>query len=216
MRWLVGLTIALATLAGSQSPARAPRQVTIPGAGWPDKCISQPGYEAFREQLSQVVQRRDHAGLKSMIGSRGAIRLRGLQLGSSADQWRGLDADAFWNELSQLLELGCTTHKGRLLFPYVAEFAHGGDITEDHVIAMRGTLVRSSADASSRVLRKAPRGSVLDQLGPDESGRWMRVILPREQIGFVPIGDVRSAYGTVIEADREGGAWRIVWIGGYD
>lgn len=178
---------------------------------WPDECSGLPGYPRFRAQLTEAVAQRDAAALRALFASNGRMRFEGLGI-SNPSEW--IAAGGLWSELEEILALGCEDRGDRLFLPFITKYSESGEVSEGGVIALVPTDIHSGPSASAPVLMHVPRGALLTDATPVESGEWHRLSLPNGTPGFVRTDQIRSPYDTVVELVHEDGAWRIMWLGG--
>lgn len=189
------------------------------GGSFPDECSGLDGFPAFRSALAEAVARRDEASFRALFAQTGYMRMNGVGGGRDAPpgQLSGAAGAEVWQDLDQVLTLGCAAEHDRLFLPATAKVPDSLDASSQKV-AIRDTAVRSAPSADAPVLAAAPRGSLLLQFEypPEPAEGWEYFTLRNGRSGFVPAADLRSTLDTALVVGREGEEWRIFYYGGYD
>ena len=111
---VLALGLAALGLAATAAQAFPPKLPPV------DECSSEPGFTAFREQLRQVVSKKDRQALLKMLASNVIVNFGGGEGPNAfAGAW-GLDRPAdseIWPLLHKILALGCAASDEGLAIP---------------------------------------------------------------------------------------------------
>lgn len=189
------------------------------GGTFPDKCSQLEGYGLFRSQLKKAIATRDEAAFRALFGPKGYIRMDGVGGGAQmpSNQSNKSFTTVIWEDLEQILNLGCAIDDGGLLLPYTTQVPESLSAL-GQMVAIRPTAVRLAPTESARVLAIAPRGALLVQikLPAKPVDGWEYFTFRNGRSGYAKLKDLRSPLGSALQVAREGTEWRIVYYGGYD
>lgn len=180
----------------------------------PSTCADVPDFASFEAELKAVAAKRDGTALRRLFSLRGRMRVNGVGGLASGADWRltGKRAVPMWDELDQILALGCVRVGDRLLLPAVAIRAKEHTLTEDHVVGIEPVSLRKTPSFSAKIVQKLPLGSAMVLLSSDATSGWSEVRVG-EQRYHARSAALRSPFGTQLELIREDGAWRILHFG---
>lgn len=176
-----------------------------------DECTSLPGFTEFRARLQAAVARRDTAFLLSIIDPNIMFNFGG---GSGqpafAREWKlkGKRPSPIWQELAQMLRLGCASEEGTASMPYLfSRFPDDLDIFEGGVVVVKpGAQLWTRPDG--RPMLTIPLWTVIEQSEvPGERESWRKVTLLDGRSGFVRTADVRSPADYRVIFERRRGRW---------
>lgn len=189
------------------------------GESFPDKCTKLEGYDLFRSQLTRAVATRDEAAFRALFGPKGYMRMDGVGGGAPmpSNQSNRSFTTVIWEDLDQILSLGCAIDDGGLLLPYTTQ-APENLRALGQMVAVRSTAVRSAPQDKAQILTIAPRGALLVQVRhpAKPADGWEYFTLTNGRSGFARANDLRSPTDSALQVAREGADWRIVYYGGYD
>ena len=177
-----------------------------------DECRALPGYPAFRLKLQRAVADRDGQALKALFDPAGAMRVHGIG-GPVSYPWSfdRPEAEFVWNELGQILKLGCARSGRKLVLPKVATMAYD-DTEPGQLVVLRRTALKSRPSATAETLGFAVPGQVITPRDDDTPPRWTPIELGRRR-AYIPSAALRSPFGIRIELVPFEGGWRIRSIG---
>jgi hypothetical protein len=227
--WIVG------TLAASaqNQPAGPYKPVAIT----PPAPVSDPAFEAMRQQLGEVAQRKDRAALSALVVAKGFFWER--ENGDRADKRKsGADNLAValglnnkggvgWEILFSFTDdptaSASPEHKGAICAPaepgYDAKAfdellkATQSDESEWSYPVAAGTEVRATPTANAPMIEKL--GLAFVHVSPDNKptpASYLRVITPSGKAGYVLADAIAPASNDQLCYVKDGGAWKI---GGY-
>ena len=188
------------------------------GGSFSDECTTLKGYGVFRSRLTAAVAARDEASFRALFGKDGYMRMDGVGGGAQMPPTGSNPVTSrIWNDLDQILSLGCAVENGKLLLPFTAQAPENLSAL-GQMVAVRSTSVRSAPNDKARTVIIAPRGALLVQLKqpPRSVDGWEYFTLSNGRSGYVRARDLRSPTASALQVAREGNEWRIIYYGGYD
>lgn len=191
---------------------RLPADARAPAAtGWVDECASDPSFADYRRRLERAVRARDPLALKSLVSPRVEVDFGGhAGFPAFARAWK-LDRprqSRLWDELAQVMRLGCRREQDVLVMPaYFSALPEGTDAASVVVATRAGALWRGQSGAGTPIGRLR-RGEVLTLLGAQAGERsWLSVRHSSMGDAYVRAADVRSPLDYRAFFGREGGRW---------
>lgn len=180
-----------------------------------DEASKDPGFEAFRTRLRDIIARRDLAGL---IGVTSPTIMYSFGEGPGIAGFRryyGLDDEKseLWAELDRVLALG-GTFQGADMFvtPYVySRWPEDLEEPIDYVaLTARETEIHTAPRSDASVVRRLRPSIVLSQPDATTPEGWHRVLLLDGVSGYVTRGDARSAIDMRAFFARMPSGWMMV------
>lgn len=205
----------LLALGWGDAPARSvPAEARPPGsADWTDQCSSDPDFADYRRRLERAVRARDPAALRALVSPDIKVDFGGnAGFAAFARAWN-LDRprqSRLWQELAQVMRLGCRREQDLLVMPaYFSALPEGADPSEV-MVALRAGAVWPRKAVTGAPIGRFRRGQVLALSGPHPGpGSWVPVRLSPVVDGYVRAADVRSPLDYRALFGREGGRWRL-------
>jgi hypothetical protein len=216
-----------------------PLAVTLPSP------VSDASFDAFRNEVAAVAQKKDRGALAKMVVAKGffweredgkpppkksgidllaqALNL-GAKDGSGWDALAGFAAEPTAAPLPERKEVLCAPATPTFDERGLEELAQTTDTdTLEWGYPLRPDVeVRETPNASAPVVEKLGMHfvRVLDdesQAAANTAGEWLRVVAPSGMVGFVPADAVTSPAGAQLCYTKEGNAWKIAGlVGGGD
>lgn len=199
---------AAASLAGCRTVES--REAVAAVAEWPDECAGVAGYAAFRSALEEVAAARDGRRLRALFHPGGSMRVNGI--GGSAGgtfDW-GFDrpqAASVWEELDEILRLGCARRGERLYLPAMAALVEDGSVSTDVDMSLTDAPAFESREDGAAVIGRIAKGETVETIAHDPAG-WVRVLVDGRE-AYVRAADLRSPHSFVLVLSNEGGRWGI-------
>ena len=176
-----------------------------------DECTSLSGFTQFRARLEAAVARRDTAFLLSIVDPKITFNFGGGS-GQAAFAWewklKGREPSPIWQELAQMLLLGCASDEGTASMPYLfSRFPDDLDAFEGGVVVVKPGA-RLWTRPNARPTLTIPLWTVIEQSEvPGERESWRKVTLPGGRSGFARNADVRSPIDYRVIFERRKGRW---------
>lgn len=212
MKYENGLTIAAGvTLAACHVPVGAPPSAAVAVAvneAFADQCTAVPGYREFRADLHRIVRARDGDGLRALFHASGAMRVNGIGGRANTSDW-GFGrpgAVVVWQELEQILELGCMPQGEELILPAMAGLT--GAMEPDQMMALQRVEIRTEPRPDAPVMLSARPGDLFTFSAYDQPPGWTSLLVDG-RMGYAPTFALRSPYSYRLELERHEGGWRI-------
>ncbi len=151
---VLALGLAALGLAATAAQAFPPKLPPV------DECSSEPGFTAFREQLRQVVSKKDRQALLKMLASNVIVNFGGGEGPNAfAEAW-GLDRPAdseIWPLLHKILALGCAASDEGLAIPSLTiqfEPEDDDDVFDKFVVISPAATLRRGPEPDSPPIAK--------------------------------------------------------------
>ena len=168
-----------------------------------DECARDAAFVAYRKQLAAAVTAKDFDKLKPLLspqikldfGGGSGLELMAERLAKGVDA--NLDNRPHWEELAEILTLGCALGSGNAnaTMPYAFEKLEGRDAFATLLPRRDGIALYKSEDANSEIA-KTLHWEALTLANPnDASDATIAVKLDDGTTGFVRRADVRPATG---------------------
>jgi hypothetical protein len=203
--------IALVLLLAMMAPAFTR---SLPTLAPVDEAPRRPDFVAFRQQLREIIARRDTQALLRSVDPQIKIGFDGDD-GIEAFKRKLESADVdLWRELDAVLALGGTFDGAdAFVAPYVfSRWPEAFDSFEHVAVIGSGVRVRAKPSLDAPILAKVTHA--LLKLGPDgyPEGPWIGVRLPDGRAGFVASTLVRSPIDYRAYFMFADGAWRLTFF----
>lgn len=189
-----------ATPDGSSEPTFAPR----------DECSGQAGLPEFRAQMAASVRRRDAAQFTALAAPDVQLDYGGGSGRPELTRRLNTPNRGLWNELDQILHLGCGIQGDLVVLPWV--FWN----VPDDIDAYRAMIVLGEAvpllarpDPAARVKAKLNWALVTVDDGFKPTARFSAVTSRRGQKGFIETDRLRSLLDYRLIAERRNDQWQI-------
>lgn len=176
-----------------------------------DDCAADPGFAGFRTTLVDVIARRDHAFILSIIPDDILVNFGGDRgRDAFSREWRlGAPDSPFWDELRAVLALGCRRMDGEFVSPALLTQLADDQDPFDIVLAVRpGAVMRAQPDETAAPVATL-EWDVLHVRSVDASEEWVALRLSDGREGFVRRRDVRSPLDYRAYFANERGRWRM-------
>lgn len=215
LRLFAVLLLAVTATAASATSPLPPKMRLIPV----DEAAKDPSFVQFRNELRDVIARRDAAKLFHYLASDIHLSFGGSYGGPEFHKmWRPFDRDTqIWNVLSLIVDNG-----GKFIVPggFAAPYAYAAfpediDSFEYVVVTDPQAQLRERPNASARVIRDLDfdilevvksSGKMQHEAGPND---WDEVKHASGQRGFVLSSDVRSPVEYRAIFEKRKGKWVI-------
>lgn len=212
VRWLsiilIAAAAAMAQAAGTPSPARL-----LPV----DEAAKDPSFVKFRNELKDVIARKDAAKLFHYLASDIHLSFGGHYGAPEFHKmWKPFDKDTkVWKALSLVVDNGGTFPvPGGFAAPYVyAAFPEEFDAFTSVVVMNPEAVMRDAPNANARVVRKLDH-DILEVVNASSSAQheaspndWVEVKHAAGQRGFVLATDVRSPIDYRAIFEKRKGKW---------
>ncbi|MDD3799909.1 MAG: hypothetical protein PHE36_12120 [Novosphingobium sp.] len=176
-----------------------------------DECADIPGASEFRERLAQAVSDRDVEGLVALVANDVRLDFGG---GEGANLLRAhlTQPDrTLWDELSDLLVLGCAKNdQGGITIPWYFD-QDFGDIDPENGMIVTGEdvplLAAPAKDAEEVRKLSWDVAELPDSLRPGDP--FQKVMLADKAEGYVATDKLRSLVGYRLIASSRNGKWSI-------
>lgn len=188
-----------------------------------DTCSADRSWVAYRNAFNAAVARRNAPALLRLLSSHVSFDGSGDATGRAAfaRHW-GLarpETSRLWRQLAAIMRLGCARgHRQRLNYvPSI--FRVEEDDPDDSTYAPGGVVIganvplRAARSNSGRVVARLSWERVLLPEHDDGRGEWVHAILDNDRQGFVRRSQVQSLTGPYALFEREGGQWRLAFLG---
>ena len=177
-----------------------------------DQCSSDPAFQRFKSELSDIVARRDQAKLLALVADDVLVDLGG-GVGQTAFMaaWNldGPRTSDIWAELATLLRLGCTHDDGGFLMPSLFEQAGSAiDTLDTYIATIPGSPLRVEPRADSPAIATLD-WDVLKMETVSDDQQWYLLSLPDGRRGYVRPGEVRIPLEHRLFVGKVGGALKI-------
>ena len=225
----LGAVAALALLAGCERAETAPAEEIgkaaeealvdpnandMPAAAGPyaprDTCDEIEGSRAFRVRLEKVVADRDVEGLKALAADDvvldfgGGMGAQELEMRLSDPEW------ALWDELDQLLRLGCSANKqGGITIPWYADQQmEGVDAANGVIVTGEDVPLLDAPKADAQEVAIVSWDVVsLEAFKPD--AEYQQVVAVDGTTGYIRTDRLRSLLDYRVIASKRNGKWSI-------
>ena len=199
-------------LVGAKSPEPAP---LAEGPYAPrDTCHDLPGAEAFREKLAEAVMARDADAFVALAAEDIKLDFGGgtgraeLKKRLTSKDWM------LWDELDQLLELGCAANQqGGITIPwYFEQHIDKVDASNGMLVTGENVPLLSAPDPKSKVLKPISWDVVtLGTLAPDDPYQAVTTADGKTK-GYIATDKLRSLLDYRLMATQRNGKWSIVTL----
>jgi hypothetical protein len=246
--WAAAVATTPGVLAAQQKAAPAPAQQQPPAPPKPYKPLAvtlpgplnDPSFDAFRQEISAIAQRKDRAGLARLVTAKGffweredgkpAPKKSGIDIlaqalnlaakdGSGWDALAGFAAEATAAPLPERKEVLCAPADPTYDERELEELAQTtGTDPLDWGYPLRADVeVRETPNASAPAIEKLGMHfvRVLDddsQSTANTAGEWLRVVAPSGKVGFIPADALTSLAGAQLCYVKDGNAWKITGL----
>ena len=213
VRWLSIALIALTATAQAAEPQAPTRLAPV------DEASKDPSFVQFRNELKDVIARKDAAKLFHYLASDIQLSFGGDYGGPAFHQmWKPFDKDTkVWSVLALIVDNGGKfIAPGGFAAPYAyAAFPENLDSFEYFVVTNPAAVLREKPNANARAIAKLnydllevvkSSGKMQHEAGPND---WDEVKTATGQRGYIPSSDVRSPveYRAIFETRK--GKWVI-------
>jgi hypothetical protein len=176
-----------------------------------DTCNDLPGAEAFREKLAEAVMARDTGALVALAAEDIKLDFGGGT--GRAELTKRLTSKTWmlWDELSQLLELGCAANgQGGLTIPwYFEQHIDKVDATSGMLVTGEKVPLLSAPDAKATPVEAISWDVVtLNALKPDDPFQHVTTVDGKK--GYIATDQLRSLLDYRLLATSRNGKWSIV------
>ena len=204
-------TFALALAAVSLTAASPPPLSKLPPT---DQCSAEPGFGAFKETLKQAVEHRDGDALLALLAPDVLVNFGGeTGRDAFARQWdlKAGSPHELWQQLTEILELGCARTGSTLVMPSLAEQFDSDadeDVFEKMIVVSPAAELRAQPAADSDRIQSLS-WDVVTGLERRREDDLVKVRLADGREGWIAGRLLRSPldYRAVIE--KRGGQWMI-------
>ena len=209
---VMALPLLAALAMGPAAEAARPAPVVAGRYAPKDECSPLPGAAAFRASLTAAVRARDAEAMGRLSAPEITLDFGG---GAGRDEFvrrlRGEEGAQLWQELDEILALGCAVQTALLFMPWF--YAQDiGDFDPFDVMLVTGTAVplRTAPNARARPVRLLSWVLVEPISADDHEAPFRRVRLPGNRVtGYVASARLRSPADYRLIAERAGPGWRI-------
>lgn len=177
-------------------------------ASFDDECVSEPRYLQFRTQLRAVVAAKDGTAFRALFHTKGAMRVNGIGGNATTPDW-GFDrpaAQAVWDELQQILTLGCVRQGDRLLLPAMAALIDAG--ISDSVVALSDVPLRKQPDGAALILGILRKGATATWVIYDDPPGWTQLLV-NGRPAYATTINLRSPTSYLLSLSSTDAGWRI-------
>jgi hypothetical protein len=206
----------LASHSTAAQPSNSPSSLAAQEGAGPyvpkDECADLPGFVAFHERLSRAVAEHDAAALATLADPKIALDFGGGG-GRDALRRRLADRPGLWDELSELMRLGCAYDHGNAVMPWIFVRApQDVDAFTSDLVTAASVPLRKAARADAPVVRDLSWELVV-RLDPYSAVRpsFVRVKAVADGAeGYAPGDKLRSFvdYRLLARPDKNGG-WAL-------
>jgi hypothetical protein len=254
-----GAAVALAPAPLGAQQNSAPQQKSAPAPAAPQAAAPKPykplavtlpavvndqSFDAFRQEIAKVAQRKDRAALARMVVAKGffweredgkpapkksgidilaqALRLAAKD-GSGWDALAGFASEGTAAPLPERKDVLCTPASPTFDERELEELAQTTqtDPLEWGYPLRADVEVRETPNASAPVVEKLGMHfvRVLDedtQSAANTAGEWLRIVAPSGTVGFIPADALTSLAGAQLCFAKEGNVWKIAGMVGGD
>lgn len=220
-----------------QAPAVAPPKPYKPVAVTLPTIVNDPSFEAFRKDVTAIAQRKDRAALSKLVVAKGFFWER--DDGKPAPKKSGMDILAQALDLAAKDGSGWLALVGFAAEPTASALPERKDVLcapaspdydERELEALAQTTETDTYEWGYPIrpdveVRETPNNTapaiaklglhfvrVLDddsQSTANTAGEWLRVVVPKGEIGFVPADTLASLTGAQLCYQKEGNSWKI-------
>jgi len=162
-----------------------------------------PSFVEFRNELLDVVEKRDETRLRAMLDPK--IR---TSFGESGGISGFKISDSVWRELETILKMGGNYSEGNFWAPYV--YANWPEAVDafSHVAAIRkGVVIRTTPEGSGNEVATVD-WEILELVPGKETPGWRRVRTAGKE-GWVSASDIRSPIGYRAGFSKDSGQWAM-------
>ncbi len=192
-----------------------------------DECLAIEGYYDLRQNLESIVKRRDSKALMALADPKIDTDFFGGE-GSIASFKRNFNLEAgeksyIWDEMEQIMRLGCDSRDGRIAFPYMD--SHSNDVVEIDGYskgARDGSTGHGVVIGNAVIMRDRPdeNGAIVATLYWDiydfeaytERRDWAQISIEGGKTGWVKSSVLRDFSNTRMGFERKNGQWRMIYI----
>ncbi|ANU07473.1 hypothetical protein [Paraurantiacibacter namhicola] len=229
MRVVMGVAAAAMLLAGCERAETAPAEEigkvaegvlgegegeASPMADGPyaprDTCDQVEGSREFRGRLEKAVAERDVAALRAMVADDILLDFGG-GMGAAELETRLADDDwALWEELDQLLKLGCSANKqGGITIPWYADQQIDAVEAANGVIVTGENVPMRNAPAADGETVALVSWDVVSLAAFDADAEYQRVVAVDGTTGFIRTDMLRSLLDYRVVASQRNGKWSV-------
>lgn len=194
--------------ASDEPPRPAPRQIiSLPPQ---NDCSVLPGWSGFRERLEKAVRAKDTNALIALASA--DIRLDyGGGSGRAELAKRLTDAKrALWQELADILPLGCATDNGLTVMPwYFWKVPEDIDAYTAFITTGPDVPILAGPGSDAKALKNL-KWAIVSIEGPLKPGApYTKVTATEDTSGYIRTSQLRSLLDYRIIAENRAGEWRI-------
>jgi hypothetical protein len=175
-----------------------------------DDCATVAGADTFRQQLAAAVRKRDTDALIALAAD--DIKLDFGGGAGSAELRKRLNDKAWdlWNELDELMALGCAANgEGGITIPwYFGQDLGDVDPVSGWIVTGEKVPVLAAPDPGSKALATIS-WDVVEIAALDPERKYQQVELPDKETGFIATDKLRSVIDYRLIASSRNGRWRI-------
>jgi hypothetical protein len=175
-----------------------------------DDCATVAGADTFRQQLAAAVRKRDTDALIALAAD--DIKLDFGGGAGSAELRKRLNDKAWdlWNELDELMALGCAANgEGGITIPwYFGQDLGDVDPVSGWIVTGEKVPVLAAPDPGSKALATIS-WDVVEIAALDPERKYQQVELPDKETGFIATDNLRSVIDYRLIASSRNGRWRI-------
>jgi hypothetical protein len=175
-----------------------------------DDCATVAGADTFRQQLAAAVRKRDTDALIALAAD--DIKLDFGGGAGSAELRKRLNDKAWdlWNELDELMALGCAANgEGGITIPwYFGQDLGDVDPVSGWIVTGEKVPVLAAPDPGSKTLATIS-WDVVEIAALDPERKYQQVELPDKETGFIATDKLRSVIDYRLIASSRNGRWRI-------
>ena len=194
------------------APAEPPAVPTFTGEFTRvDDGAEDPDFAAFRDDLRDVVARRDTAALLALVAPDARLSFGdtpGGPEGFRAMWFRGAPPDArgVWDVLAHALEGGSVDEDGAITVPFLIGLWPSDADPFAHVAVLDASVAAYDQPGGSEIARLGQ--IIVPALAPPLDG-WLQVRLPDARTGYVPDSSTYSPVGYRAVFWDDGDGWRL-------
>lgn len=178
-----------------------------------DPCASAEGFADYRRKLGSAVNGRDRAALRALVSANIETDFgggRGWQAFSKAWNLDRSEQSAVWDELAEVMRLGCRRDEAVLVMPALFDSLSDDVDPFDVVIATRSGAVWPKPRVEGAPLRTFAAGEVLTLAAPQvDEQPWVAVRASPTATGFARSDGVRSPLDYRALFHLEAGEWKL-------
>jgi hypothetical protein len=175
-----------------------------------DDCATVAGADTFRQLLAAAVRKRDTDALIALAAD--DIKLDFGGGAGSAELRKRLNDKAWdlWNELDELMALGCAANgEGGITIPwYFGQDLGDVDPVSGWIVTGEKVPVLAAPDPGSKALATIS-WDVVEIAALDPERKYQQVELPDKETGFIATDKLRSVIDYRLIASSRNGRWRI-------